>query len=566
MVQERETLEMDVLFVGAGPANLAGAIRLRQLINAHNEAVGQGKKPGRKLEDLTIAIIEKGREVGAHILSGAVMDPRAIKELFPDFLKEGAPVESEVTYDKLLFLTEQGKIVAPITPPPLENHGNYVISLSKVVRWMASKAEELSIDIFPEFPAAEVLYEGEKVVGIRTGDKGIGKDGKQKGNFEPGVDIRAKVTVIGEGSHGSLTKKMKPRLKLDEGRSPQVYAIGVKEIWELPKGRVTPGHVFHTMGHPLSSDVYGGGWIYHMSENLLDIGLVVGLDYKNPLLDPHHEFQRFKQHPYLASLLEGSKLVAYGAKTIPEGGFFSMPKLYADGMLLVGDSAGFLNSMRLKGIHLAMKSGIMAAEAAFEALIKEDYSENQLSRYEQIFKESWAYEELYKVRNFHQSFHQGMWMAMANAGLQFITGGRYWGVIERVENKAGHEQMKKLDQYYGTDSVQPERISFDGKLTLDKLTDVYYSSTKHDEDQPCHLKVLDTNICTDRCTKEYGNPCQYFCPAKVYEMVEEGGGKKKLHINFSNCVHCKTCDIMDPYQIIDWVTPEGGGGPNYVIM
>lgn len=559
-MQERETLELDVLFVGAGPACLAGAIHLKQLINRHNESGS-----GRKLEDLTIGVIEKGREVGAHILSGAVMDPRSIKELFPDFLKQGAPVESEVTYDKLLYLTEEAKIVVPITPPPLQNHGNYVISLSKMARWLASKAEELGIDIFPEFPASEVLYDGDRVIGVRTGDKGIGKDGKPKGNYEPGVDILAKVTIIGEGSHGSLTKKMKQRLKLDEGRNPQVYAIGVKEIWELPKGRVQPGHVFHTMGYPLNSSTYGGGWIYHMQDNLLDIGLVVGLDYSDPLLDPHHELQRMKLNPYLKELLEGGKLVAYGAKTIPEGGLFSMPKLYADGMLLVGDSAGFLNSMRLKGIHLAMKSGMMAAEATLQALLKEDYSSDTLRVYDEIFRKSWAYKELYETRNFHQAFHQGMWTAMANAGLQFITGGKYWGVIERAQSEPGHTQMRKLVDVYGTSHISPKRINFDGKLTLDKLTDVYYSSTKHDEDQPCHLKVTEPDICVNRCTKEYGNPCQYFCPAKVYEMQEEGG-KRKLHINFSNCVHCKTCDIMDPYQVIEWVTPEGGGGPGYVIM
>ncbi|MCS6885083.1 MAG: electron transfer flavoprotein-ubiquinone oxidoreductase [Acidobacteriota bacterium] len=560
MGKQRESLELDVLFVGAGPACLAGAIHLKRLINKHNESATD-----RKLEDLTIGIIEKGREVGAHILSGAVMDPRALKELFPDFLKDGAPVEAEVTYDKLLYLTEEAKLVLPFTPPPLVNHGNYVVSLSKMTRWLATKAEELGVDIFPEFPAAEPLYEGNRVVGVRTSDRGIGKDGKPKGNYEPGVDIFAKVTVVGEGCHGSLTKKLRRQLKLDEGRNPQVYAIGVKEIWELPKGRVKPGHVFHTVGYPLDSNTYGGGWIYHMKDDLLDIGLVVGLDYKDPLLDPHHELQRLKLHPYLQELLNGGKLVAYGAKTIPEGGLYSMPKLYADGLLLVGDSAGFLNSMRLKGIHLAMKSGMMAAEAIFQALLDKDYGAAKLKLYDDLFRSSWAYQELYSARNFHQAFHQGMLAAMINAGLQFVTGGKYWGLIERASNGAGHERMQRLVDYYGTRYAVPNRIDFDGKLTFDKLTDVYYSSTNHDEDQPSHLKILEPNICIDRCTKEYGNPCQYFCPAKVYEIQEEHG-KPKLHINFSNCVHCKTCDIMDPYQIIEWVTPEGGGGPGYVIM
>jgi electron-transferring-flavoprotein dehydrogenase len=559
---ERETLELDVVFVGAGPANLAGALHLKKLINAHNEAVAKGQKSGRKLEDLTIGIIEKGKEVGAHILSGGVMDPRAIKELMPEF-PQGAPIESEVTYDAALFLTENYAIKFPITPPPLENHGNYIVSLGKIVRWMAKKVEDAGIDIFPEFPAAEMLYDGNKVIGVRTGDKGINKDGRQKGNFEAGVDIVAKVTVIGEGSHGSLGKKLKPQLKLDAGRNPQVYGIGVKEVWELPKDRVTPGHVFHTLGHPLPSDVYGGGWIYHLQDNLVSIGLVVGLDYYNPWLDPQAELQRFKSHPYLRKLLEGGKLVAYGAKTIPEGGFYSMPQLYADGLLIVGDSAGFLNSARLKGIHLAMKSGMLAAEAILAALINDDYSAKQLSYYDEIFKQSWAYKELYEVRNFHQAFHWGNLLAFPNIGLQQITGGKAWGVMERAEAVAGHTRMRRLNEFGAT---PPEAPILDGKLTFDRLTDVYYSSTKHDEDQPCHLKVLEPNVCVDRCTREYGNPCQYFCPAKVYEMVEDGQGKKKLHINFSNCVHCKTCDIMDPYQVIDWVTPEGGGGPSYTIM
>jgi electron-transferring-flavoprotein dehydrogenase len=559
---ERETLELDVVFVGAGPANLAGALHLKKLINAHNEAVAKGQKLGRKLEDLTIGIIEKGKEVGAHILSGGVMDPRAIKELIPEF-PQGAPIEAEVTYDAALFLTENHAFKFPITPPPLENHGNYIVSLGKIVRWLAKKVEEAGVDIFPEFPAAEMLYEENKVIGVRTGDKGINKDGRQKGNFEPGVDIVAKVTVIGEGSHGSLGKKLKPRLNLDAGRNPQVYGIGVKEVWELPKERVNPGQVFHTLGHPLPSDVYGGGWIYHLQDNMVSIGLVVGLDYYNPWTDPQAELQRFKTHPYLRKLLEGGKLVAYGAKTIPEGGFYSMPQLYADGLLIVGDSAGFLNSARLKGIHLAMKSGMLAAEAILEALVKDDYSATQLSRYDTLFKQSWAYQELYAVRNFHQAFHWGNLLAFPNIGLQQITGGKAWGVVDRAEAVAGHTRMRRLNEFGATPSEKP---ILDGKLTFDRLTDVYYSSTKHDEDQPCHLRVLEPNICVDRCTREYGNPCQYFCPAKVYEMVEDSEGKKKLHINFSNCVHCKTCDIMDPYQVIDWVTPEGGGGPSYTIM
>lgn len=563
MGNERETLDLDVLFVGAGPANLAGAYHLNKLIKAHDEAIAKGQKKGRKLGEVSIGIVEKGREIGSHILSGGVMDPRAIKELMPDFLEQGAPVESEVTYDKLLYLTKSGKYVFPITPPPLVNHGNYIVSLSKITRWLGKKVEEADVNIFTETPASEMLLDGDKVIGVRTGDKGISKEGKKKGNYEPGVDIIAKVTVLGEGSHGSLTKKLKPRLKLDQDSNPQVYAIGVKEIWELPKGRVQTGHVFHTMGFPLGNYNYGGGWIYHMKDDLLDIGLVVGLDYKDPLLDPQAQLQKMKTNPYLKSMLEGGKLIAYGAKTIPEGGLFSMPKLYADGVLIVGDSAGFLNSARLKGIHLAMKSGMLAAETIFESLLVENYSSEQLSSYYDKFKNSWAYEELHQSRNFHQAFEHGNLVAMLHAPLQMAFEGNFWGVFDRAHNEPGHTKMLKLHNFT---NKQPEKINFDGKTTLDKLTDVYYSSTKHDEDQPCHLKILEPNICVDRCVKEYGNPCQNFCPAKVYEMGEDGAGKKKLHINFANCVHCKTCDIMDPYQIIDWVTPEGGGGPSYTIM
>jgi electron-transferring-flavoprotein dehydrogenase len=562
MGREREILELDVLFVGAGPANLAGAYHLNKLIKAHDEAISKGQKKGKKIGEIAIGVIEKGREIGAHILSGAVMDPKALKELMPDFLEQGAPVEAEVTYDKVLFLTQKSSFAFPITPPPLVNHGNYVVSLGKIARWLGKKVEEADINVFTETPGAEVLLEGDKVIGIRTGDKGIGKEGKQKGNYEPGVDILAKVTVLGEGSHGSLTKKLKSRLKLDTESNPQVYAIGVKEIWELPKGRVNPGHVYHTMGFPMDNDTYGGGWIYHMKDDLLDIGLVVGLDYKNPFLDPHAELQRYKTHPYLKSLLEGGKLIAYGAKTIPEGGLFCLPKLYSDGLLIVGDSAGFLNSARLKGIHLAMKSGMLAAETIFESLVKDDFSAKELSNYDSKFRNSWAYHELHQSRNFHQAFKDGNLVAMFHAGLQMAFEGNYWGVFDRAHNEPGHVHMQKL---YNFQKREPEKHNFDGKLTFDKLTNVYYSSTKHDEDQPCHLKVLEPNICVDRCVKEYGNPCQYFCPAKVYEMVDEGN-KKKLHINFANCVHCKTCDIMDPYQIIDWVTPEGGGGPSYTLM
>jgi len=563
---ERETLEFDVLFVGAGPANLSGAIHLARLVKEHNEAVAKGERTGKSLGDVEIAVIEKGATVGAHILSGAVMDPKGLRELIPDFVEQGAPLESPVKEDHFLYLTEKHAIPSPITPPPLKNHGYYIVSLNRLTAWLGEKCEAAGVNVFPEFPGAEMLYdENDRVIGVRTGDKGINKEGKQKANYEPGVDLRAKVTVLGEGPRGSLSKEMVRRLNLDEGREPQAYSVGVKELWELPDDRYPAGRVTHTLGYPSDTHTYGGGWIYGMQNRILNLGYVTGLDYRDPLLDPHAEFQRFKQHPFLQRLLDGGKMIRYGAKTIVAGGYFAMPKLYADGVLLVGDCAGFLNSQRLKGIHAAIKSGMLAAEAIYQALLTEDFSANQLRRYEELVNQSWIIPELRKVRNFHAAFQQSRWPALVNAGLQFLTGGRAWGLFDRSKAEPGYEAMKKLSDfgYHGNDIAQRYGdLRFDGKTTFNKVTDVYHASVGHDEDQPAHLHVLDPQICATRCTEEYGNPCERFCPAAVYEMVENGGGRS-LQINFSNCVHCKTCDIMDPYQIINWVTPEGGGGPDY---
>jgi electron-transferring-flavoprotein dehydrogenase len=565
---ERETLDFDVVFVGAGPANLSGAFHLNRLIKAHNEAVANGKQAGPALGDIEIAVIEKGSTVGAHILSGAVMDPRALRELIPDFEEQGAPLESPVKEDFFLYLTAKQAIRSPITPPPLKNHGYYIVSLNRLTAWLGEKCEEAGVNVFPEFPGAELLFDdSDRVVGVRTGDKGIDKDGKRKANYEPGVDLLAKVTVLGEGPRGSLTKKLIERLGLDEGKEPQVYSIGVKELWELPDDRYPVGRVTHTLGFPSDTQTYGGGWIYGMQNRILNIGYVTGLDYKDPLLDPHAEFQRYKTHPYIAKLLEGGKMIRYGAKTVAIGGYFAMPRTFADGVLITGDSAGLLNSQRLKGIHSAIKSGMLAAEAIFQALLAQDFSATQLKRYEQSLQDSWIVPELRKVRNFHAGFKRGRWLGIVNAGLQFFTGGRAWGILNHEKAQAGHLEMKKLSAYgYRGDRLEQryDGLKFDGKLTFNKVTDVYHAAVGHDEDQPAHLHVLDTNICATRCAEEYANPCQRFCPAAVYEMVDEGGtGKKRLQINFSNCVHCKTCDIMDPYQIINWVTPEGGGGPDY---
>ncbi len=561
---EREQLEMDVVFVGAGPANLAAALHLKAKIAEHDEFIEKGVKKGRKIGDLEIAIVEKGAFVGAHILSGAVMDPIAIRELMPDFLEQGCPVDSAVTQDAFWYLTESRGINSPIVPPPLKNKGKYIVSLSNVCEWLAEKCEEAGINIFPEFPASEVLYgENDQVIGVRTGDKGIDKDGKRKGNFEAGVDLLAKVTVLGVGSRGSLEKQIIQRLGLDVGKEVQVFSLGIKELWEVPAGNFEEGKVVHTLGFPSDTDTYGGGWIYGMKNNVISIGYVTGLDYKDPNIDPHSEFQKFKTHPKVAEVLAGGKMIKYGAKTINAGGYWTMPRLFADGVLLVGDCASFLNGQRIKGIHTAMKSGMLAAETIVGAFEHEDFSSKTLKHYEEKVNMSWIYDELHPVRNFHASFQSGRWSALLNTGLQFLTGGLAWGFMPKEHHVAGHERMEKLVEY-PNNGKRYENLKFDKELTFDKVTDVFHAGVAHDEDQPSHLHVLDTEICATRCVEEYGNPCQRFCPAAVYEMeFNSTTERKELKVNFSNCVHCKTCDVADPYQIINWVTPEGGGGPNY---
>jgi electron-transferring-flavoprotein dehydrogenase len=535
-MQERDTLEVDVLIVGAGPAGLAAAYHLRQL---------------RK--DATIAVIEKGKEVGAHILSGAVMDPRGLNELIPDWKDRGAPLFRPVEDDRVLYLTHNKQFRLPITPPPLRNHGNFILPLSRLVRWLGEQVEQSGVDLFAGFAGAELLMDGNRVLGVRTGDKGVGKNGEPKGNYEQGIDIRAKVTVLAEGVRGSLTKQLIAKLHLDEGHNPQVYAVGVKEVWDVPKQEKAKGWVVHTMGWPLRNEEFGGGFIYNMEGGKVSIGLVIGLDYPDPHVDPHHRFQQFKTHPAVRDILEGGTIHAYGAKAIPEGGYWAQPQYFCDGGLIVGDAAGFLNSMRLKGIHLAIKSGMLAAQTAAEAIQANDVSARRLARFRDLVESSWIKEELWKVRNFHQGFDRGFVAGLFHTGLQMMTGGR--GLRDRYPNVAGHERMIRGART----SVEP--LIADNRLTFDKLTDVYHSGTDHDEDQPGHLVVIQPDICHPRCTNEYGNPCQSFCPAAVYEM--DNG---RLQINASNCVHCKTCDIMDPYQVINWVPPEGGGGPAYDLL
>jgi electron-transferring-flavoprotein dehydrogenase len=549
---QREQLEADVLIIGAGPGGLSCALHLAGLIEKHNAA-----KKSPPLSADNIYVLEKGREIGAHQLSGAIMDPRGLRELVPDFEKT-APLDTPVTGDAAYYFTESSSYKLPITPPPLQNHGNYVVSLNKLVKWLGGLVEKKGVNLFTQFAGKELLYDKNGIVGVVTEDKGVDKNGKPKDNFTPGYELRAKVTVLAEGPRGSLTKELVSKLKLD-GLNPQVYGLGIKELWDVQPGKISTGYVAHTLGWPLSSDLYGGGWVYGLQNNRVSLGMVVALEYRDPLFDPHEVFQKYKTHPFVKNILEGGKLIRYGAKTVPYGGWYSMPRSYVDGGLIIGDSASLLNSQRLKGIHTAIKSGMLAAETIYEALCAGDTSAKALSAYPQKIEQSWIKKELWEVRNFHQAFHGGLYSGLVQAGLQFVTGGR--GLGDPMRSDPGYEEYTKLNRPR-TLVDQSTRFKGDGKLTFDRLTDVYHSGTRHEEDQPCHLVVLEPTICGDRCVREYGNPCQYFCPAAVYEMVTEKG-EPKLKINASNCVHCKTCDIADPYQIINWVPPEGGGGPNY---
>ena len=545
---DRETLEVDVLIVGAGPAGLAAAITLGRRAKAAGKA-------------LSIMLVEKAREIGAHGVSGAVVDERSLRELFPTYESDGCPVEGRVRENQLWYLTESDALPAPFIPPALDDTGHPILSLAQVVRWMAGVAEKSGVDLFPGFPGVSLIIEKGAVAGVRTGDKGIDKHGKPKPNFEPGVDIRAKVTILGEGPRGHLTRELVSKFKLDAGKSPQVYATGVKEIWELPPGAVHEGRVVLTMGWPLRGEEFGGSFIYSLANNRLCVGLVVGLDYKDPFLDPHQLLQRFKTHPKIRAMLEGGKMVEYGAKTIPEGGWDAVPKLYAPGAMLVGDSAGLLDAFRLKGIHLAIKSGMLAAETAWDAVEAGDSSEKVLEGYAKRVDASYIKTELRRTRDFKKGFKLGFIPGMIGAGSLQVFGFSPFSSVKMIE---GHKRMQPVRKYYGTPDAAPKKLVPDGKLTFSKVDDVYHSGTIHDEDTPCHLKVLEPDICTSRCAKEFGNPCQHFCPAAVYEWVKKDPADVgSLHINFSNCVHCKTCDVMDPYGIIRWVPPEGGGGPGW---
>jgi electron-transferring-flavoprotein dehydrogenase len=539
----RESMQYDIVIVGAGPAGLAAAIRAKQISS-----------------EISVCVLEKGSEVGAHILSGAVMDPRAMVELFSDWKGKGAPLNTPVTKDRFLFLREKGHVETPafLLPACFQNHGNYVVSLGNVTRWLGKQAEELGVEIFPGFAANEILYEADKVKGVATGDMGISKTGEKTDAYQPGVELHGKYTFFAEGCRGQLVRQLEPRYRLRDGVDPQVFGIGLKELWDVRPEKHSAGLVMHTAGWPLDSDTYGGSFLYHQEGNQISVGFVVGLGYTNPYLSPYEEFQRFKTHPAIREYFAGGKRVAYGARAIAAGGLQSLPKLVFPGGALIGDDAGFLNASRIKGSHAAIKSGMLAAEAAVEAL-KAGRAHDELGAYPEAFRASWLHEELHKARNFKPWMSKGLYTGTLMVGIdQVLFRGKAPWTLHH--DHADHETL--------TPKAQSTPIAYpkpDGVLTFDRLTDLSFSNTNHSEDQPPHLTLKDPTVPVKVNLEKYAGPEQRYCPAGVYEFVDVET-KPRLQINAQNCVHCKTCDIKDPLQNIVWVAPEGGGGPNYPNM
>jgi electron-transferring-flavoprotein dehydrogenase len=549
-IVEREAMNFDVVIVGAGPSGLTMAIRLAQLAL-------------EKDRELSVCILEKGSEVGAHILSGAVIETRALDELIPDWKEKGAPLNVPVKSDKFQYLTRSGSVSMP-TPPQMHNEGNYIISLGNFCRWLAEQAEELGVEIFPGFAAAEILYDDSGAVrGVATGDMGIGKDGEPGDSFEPGVELIGRQTIFAEGCRGSLSKQLMETFNLRDGVEPQTYGIGIKELWEVKAENHDEGSTLHTIGWPLKSDTYGGSFLYHMADNQVAVGFVIGLDYGNPHLNPYEEFQRFKTHPTIRAVFEGGKRISYGARALSEGGIQSIPKLTFPGGLLIGDTAGFLNVPKIKGTHTAMKSAMVAAEAVIELLPVEYDEENpgaaqEATAYPEDLRKSWLWAELHKVRNIRPAFQKGLWMGLGNAALEtyILRGKAPWTLGHHKDN----EQLGNMKDYAKIEYPKP-----DNEVSFDRNSSVFLSGTFHEENQPAHLRLKDDSVPISLNLALYDAPEQRYCPAGVYEIIEIEG-VQQLQINAQNCVHCKTCDIKDPTQNINWTVPEGGGGPNYPNM
>ena len=555
MTTERESIEFDVLIVGGGPAGLACAIRLMQL----------AQEKGQELE---VALIDKGAEIGSHAVSGAILKPDVLNELMPDHMDKDCPVEAVVRGDAFYYLTAAKAMAIPMVPRYMHNAGCYIISLSRVAQWMGGVAEEMGVNIFPGFAGKEVLYgeDGRTVIGVRTGDKGLGKEGEEKSNFEPGIDLLAKVTVFAEGARGSLVKTMGAALDLYRDKLPAVYETGIKEVIQLPEGDTfftgKDANDIHLMGYPLGLGTPGGGFIYEMAQNRLGIGYLTALCYEDATLDPYEMFIRFKRHPFVADIIKGGKVIEQGARTVATGGYYSMPKLCVDGGLLVGGCAEIHNTPALKGVHVGMKSGMLAAEAAVAALAKEDVSASGLDGYRQAFEQSWIKSEMWEGRNFAQALAKKGIAKFIHLGAQYVTGGR--GIVDPMDMEADADTLKPMAP--GA-SGEAGGEKYDGKLYVDKLTGVYLSKTMHREDQPSHLIIPDPEVCSSQCYPEYGSPCTRFCPGNVYELeLDEKSGKAHIKLNPSNCFHCKTCDIKDPYGNITWTCPEGGEGPGYTMV